>query len=150
MHVNQQVRQEAASRLDGTSLVAVSTNQGWNLDPDRLPAAIIGTRTDRVERSSKPWDGHEELERREVELTVEVVADGEKETLDDDLDGLRAEIESAIGADDDFGGLAGMVVHTGGTLTMATDEEGDRWFAFLVLAWEIEVWTERGDPEVAV
>jgi hypothetical protein len=152
VHVNRQVRDEAATRLnDVGGLAAVSTNQGWNLRVDLLPAAIVGTRTDTVEDGTKQWSADvDRTELRTIELTVEIVADGEKETLDDDMDALRADVEAALGADVDFGGLAGRVQHTGGELVLGTDEEGNRWFAFLVLTWEIEVWTEAGNPEVAL
>jgi hypothetical protein len=151
VHVNRQVREEVESRLEGIgALEAISTNQGWNLRAERLPAAIIGTRSDEVENSAKMMPEVDRLQRRLLQLTVTVVLDGEKETLDDDADALRATIEARVEEDHDLGGLAGDVEHTGADMELGTDEEGRRWFAFLTMSWEIEVWTDAGNPEVAV
>ena len=57
-----------------------------------------------------------------------VVARGDSDTLDDDLDDLRAQIEPAVY--DTLTPLSAFPVqHTGGELDMLADEEGDRWFA---------------------
>lgn len=144
MHVNRQVREAVKTRLDATALFAsVSTNRSANLVETELPAAIIGTGLDEVEQATK--DGRE---RRAVTLTVVVVADGAEPTLDDDLDALRVGIELALS--DQLGGLVTNMAHTGGELDLGTDEDGERWFAFLVLSWTLQVWTQRGDPETAL
>ncbi|HSH45107.1 MAG TPA: hypothetical protein VK966_04595 [Longimicrobiales bacterium] len=144
MHVNRQVREAVKEALDGlTSLASVSTNRSTDLLDEHLPAAIIGTSSDEVAEESK--GGHE---RRVILLAVTIAADGLAQGLDDDLDAIRAEIETALAGD--LGGLAMRVEHTGGELDMGTDEDGERWFAFLTLTWDVEVWTETGDPETAL
>lgn len=151
MHVNRQVRDEFRSRLLGISAIAsATTNRGADLTDSDLPAAIVLTGTDEVSVESKPTATERALLRREIPVEVVVVADGDSETLDDDLDALRASAEAAIAADDDLGGLAQDVTHTGADLDMGTDEEGHRWYAFLTLGWTVVVWTREGDPETAL
>lgn len=151
MHVNEQIRAEFETRILGVSAIgSAHTNRGPNLTDADLPAAIIQTPSDEVSIQSKPTSTTRQLERREIEVVVVVVADGDSETLDDDLDDLRASIEVAVGADDDLGGIAHEVIHNGIELDMGTDDEGARWYAFLSLMWNVEVWTYKGDPETAI
>lgn len=145
MHVNQRVREAAADLIGDTgSFGAVYTNRSANLLDASLPIAVVGTGVDTVATETKddPPD-----ERRQITMTVTIVADGSSETLDDDLDALREGVEEALAGD--LGGLADFVEHTGAELDMGTDEDGDRWFAFYALSWEVTVWTTQGDPEVS-
>lgn len=146
MHVNQQIREAARERLEELTTISPSsifTNRSANLTDAELPAVIIGTGTDTVEVMTK-----DQLERREITLTVVIIADGDAYDLDDDLDTLRSEVEVAMAGD--LGGIATGIEHTGAELEMGTDEEGDRWFAFYALSWRVEAWTEQGTPEVAI
>lgn len=127
-------------------LASISTNRGRNLADADLPAVVIGTGSDDVALATKP---PLPLEQRIVTVTVVIVADGETETLDDDLDTLRERIEIAMAQDQDLGGLAKRVVHTGGELDMGSDEDGERWYGFLALSWLVEIWTQLGDPVTA-
>lgn len=141
MHINQRIRETVRDLLEGApGLAAVYTSRSQDLTRSDLPAAVIGTGTDTVEGATK--DG---LERREITLTIVVVADGEQETLDDGLDEIRAQIERRVagGLDD----LAVGVEHTGADLDMGTDEDGDRWFAFYALSWRVTVFTQQGEPD---
>lgn len=143
MHVNRQVREAARCRLEDAGVVAVFTNHGVDLLGDQLPAAIVSTGLDEVEGGSK--DG---LERRSITLTVVIVAAGDSDTVDDNLDDLRVAVEEAMS--DDLGGLAQAMEHTGSELELGTSEDGDEWFAFLALSWTVQIWTEKGNPEVAL
>lgn len=140
MHVNQRVREAARERVEGTDLFAhVFTHRTANLVDAQLPAVVITTSTDEVAVQTKD---DPPSERRRIELMITIVADGESETLDDDLDDLRAAIEDVMQGD--LGGSAWCSEHTGGALELA--EAGDRWFAFYALSWEVTVWTEQGSP----
>lgn len=148
MHVNRQVRDRVAAELEATSLQTVSSNRGRDLlDPD-LPAGIVGTGDDEVEPFNKGYKGGTPEEIRSIELTVTIVANAASETLDDDLDALRAQIEPLVFKALD--GLALNVRHVGGSLDVMPDDEGAKWYAFLVLAWEVRVPTEIADPERAL
>ena len=147
MHVNRQVREAAAAALASTSLQSISSNRAIDLLETDLPAGVVGTSIDTVERWNKGvGKGKDPEDLRTIELTVSVVARGDSETLDDDLDALRAQIEPVV-----YSALAPLsalpVQHTGGELDMLADEEGSRWFAVLELTWEIRIATELGDPE---
>lgn len=148
-HVNQQARDVVKSRLVALDVFgSVSSNRGADLVDSELPAAIVQTDRDAVEDASKAWadDG---LESRKLELAVVIVADADEDGLDDTLDALRAQVEAAIGADDTLGGIAKRAEHTGGELDLGRIEDGERWYAFLALTWEVEMWTHKGDPETA-
>lgn len=145
MHVNQQVREAVKKRLDEIAAfppLSVFTNRTANLRDADLPAVVINTTSDEVSLETKDEPPEE---RRVIDLTVVIVADGDVETLDDDLDDLRARVEQALA--DDLGGLAFHMEHTGAELDMGADEDGHRWYAFLALSWTVEVWTLKGQPE---
>ena len=143
-HVNKQVRDAVAAAL-GSILATVSTNRAADLFAADLPAGVVGTATDAVE----PWSKGPPLEElRTIELAVVVVAEGESDALDDDLDELRVQIEPAVLTA--VASIARHARHTGGEIDLGSDEEGERWFAFLSLSWEIEIVTAVGDPETAL
>lgn len=150
MHVNTQVRYKVRDLIEPIpGLCGVFVNRTADLLDQSLPAAVIQTTTDEVVAGAKQGKDLGPLERRTISLTVVIVMDGGSEQLDDQLDELRSEIEARIGSDDTLGGLAKRVEHRGGDLDLMADEDGERWYAFLALAWEVEVWTELGKPEVA-
>lgn len=142
-HVNQQVREQAKEQLVSHGFGTVYTNDGPDLADAVFPAAVLTTRTDSVEVRSQ--DG---LERRLITLTGVIVADGDSDTLDDDMDDLRALAEAALAGD--LNEIAHSVEHTGGELDMGKEEEGERWYAFYTLTWQVEAWTRAGAPEVAL
>ncbi|MCK9494151.1 MAG: hypothetical protein M0R75_01465 [Dehalococcoidia bacterium] len=143
MHVNRRIREAIRERLEEADVFAdVYTNRPGALSAARLPAAVIATSTDEVALQDKD---DPPSERREIEVTVTIVGDGESESVDDDMDELRSLVEEKLAGDLD--GLAWYMEHTGGALEMASDEEGDRWFAFYVLSWRVLMWTTQGNPE---
>ena len=150
-HVNTQVREVFASRLAAVAgMTSVFSNRGADILDGHMPAAVIATERDEVVEDSGGYSGGPALEKREVDVAVTLVISGtDTDTIDDDVDGFRAKCEAAIAADADLGGLAFNVFHTGAELEMGTDEEGERWYAFLTMTWMVQVWTERGDPETA-
>lgn len=148
-HVNQQVREAAEGRLEAIAGLTVVTGRGMSLIDSDLPAALVATASSDAELSTKGDATTGPTELREIDLTVVVVAEGDSPTLDDEMDGLQAQVESALGADN-LGGLAHLIEFTGHELDLATDEEGERWYAFLGLAWRVSLFTELGEPEVAL
>lgn len=143
MHANRQIREAVRERLEAIpGIPAVYTNRSADLTDVDLPAVVIVTPTDevRTETSDDPPRQH-----RQVQLTVVVIADGEAEGLDDDLDELRVDIERALAGDLD--GLAWYMEHTGAELDVRPAEDGERWYAFLAMSWTVEVWTNEGTPE---
>lgn len=143
MHVNQQVREAIKAKLLNTGAFAmVATNRGANLEEVDLPAAIITTTSDDITTETKD----EPIpERRIIRVSVVIVADAAMEDLDDRMDDLRVEVEKALAGDLD--GIAFRVEHAGATLEVGTDEEGQHWFAFYALEWEVELWTRQGQPD---
>lgn len=143
MHINRRIRQAIRERLEAADVFAdVFTNRPGSLSDKRLPAAVITTGTDEVSVQDKDAPP---AERRSIEVSIMIVGDGESESVDDDMDELRSQVEQRLAGDLD--GLAWFMEHTGGSLELATDEDGDRWFAFYALSWRVEVWTEQGNPE---
>jgi hypothetical protein len=149
-HVNKQIRDAFKARIATVEAVGtVDSNRGADLLEADLPAVVVETGRDVVEPGSKPYKGAAALERRTVEVTAVIVAEADA-ALDDTLDALRSSIETAVRSDDTLGGIATEVRHTGGELDVGADEEGERWFAFYALGWEVVVWTHEGAPETAV
>lgn len=144
-HVNQQVREKVRDLLVDTDLRGLFTNRGPDLLDEHLPAGVIGTSTDEVQTRSKDVPPKE---KRTVSVTVALVVDGDAQDLDDQLDRYRVQVESRMVGD--LGGLVHRLEHTGADLDMGADEEGERWYAFYVLSWEVDVWTIQGDPETAL
>ena len=149
-HVRKQVRDEVATRL-GTidALAEVTSNRGGDLLLSHLPAAVVQTLVERSGQATKAAYGVEPLERRTIQLAVVVVLDAEMEELDDAADALAAAIEPVVAEDGRLGGIAKRVDYVGMDLDVQRDEDGDRWFGFMALEWEVEVWTARGTPETA-
>lgn len=146
MHVNQQAREAAKTRVLSTSITEAHTSWAANFLDGQLPVAVIETSTDEVQNATK---GLDETERRTVTLMVTLALDAaDPLDLHDEADDLRAEIEAALA--DDLGGLAKRMEHTGGELEMMSDEDGEHWFAFYALSWMVELWTVRGEPEEAL
>lgn len=149
-HVNTQVRDVVETRLkEIKDFEDVDQNVGSNIEAQWLPAARILTPNDTVEAVTKT-KGTEPMDRRTIELNVVLVVSGAEAGLDTDLDALRVKVEGKLAQDDNLGGIAKRVTHTGAELDIGTDEDGEEWMAFLLLTWEVEVWTARGNPEVAL
>lgn len=149
-HVNQQIRDAVAATLRANvpALVQVDTNRAPDLIDADLPAGIVSTLTDEVERWSKGTSVEGPTELRMVQLVVVVVAHGESATLDDDMDALRVAIEPLVGPA--LASIARVATHTGSELDMGSDEDGSEWYAFLSLSWMVEVVTPVGDPETVI
>lgn len=148
-HVNKQIRDIVADAITGLgALQTVSTNRAEDLLHADLPAAVVGTGSDTVTRWNKGTKDTGPEELRTIALTVAVIVDGDNGALDDELDALRSNIEFAV--DFSLHDRVHEIRHTGGELDMASDEEGARWFAFMVLSWEVEVPTEVGVPTKAL
>ncbi len=149
MHVNRQVRDAVAASLEtGTTLESVFTNRQSDLIDADLPAGVVATGSDDVSRFTKGTSSTGPTELRTIPMAIVVVAYGDSETLDDDMDALRAEIEPLIGPA--LASIARVARHTGSELDIGTDEEGGSWYAFLALTWEVEVVTAVGDPETPI
>lgn len=148
-HVNRQARDAVeAALVASTSLDSVSTNRQTDLEDLELPAAIVLTGSDVVERFSKGTSVSGPTELRTIELGVAVVLYGDSETVDDEADALRVQIEPLIGSA--LAGLVRVARHTGSELDVLQAEDGESWYAVLLLMWEVEIVTPVGDPETAI
>lgn len=144
-HVNRQIRDAVkAAILASDQLRTVTSTQVSLLDAE-LPAAAVSTLQDAVEPFSK---GPPVQEVRTVSLTVALVVESAPEDVEDELDGLRAIVEPLVPTA--LASIARLLRHTGSEQDMGTDEDGERWFGFLVLGWEVDVVTAVGNPEVAL
>jgi hypothetical protein len=145
MHVNQQARDAVAAALDALSFTIVRTTSAEDLLDVDMPSALVLTPADTVE----PWSkGPPPEELRTVALGIILAIEGEPETLQADLDALRVQVEPVVATA--LTSIARHVRHTGGESETLADEEGERWFAFLALAWDVEIVTALGDPETAL
>lgn len=145
-HVNQQLRDAVKAALQARAEIrTVAAGQASDLLDADMPAVVVATAADQVE----PWSkGPPVQEVRTVALTVVVVIEGDPDTIEDSLDALRVIVEPEVVTA--VASLARHVRHTGSELDVGTDEDGERWFAFLALSWEVEIVTAVGNPEAAL
>jgi hypothetical protein len=144
-HVNQQVRDAVTEALrDSEAFRTVQSTQA-NLVDAELPAAAPATLSDTVEPFSK---GPPRQEIRTVALTIALVIEGDADSVENDLDALRTTVEGLVPTALDS--IARELQHTGSEQELAEDEDGERWYGFLVLAWDVFIVTAVGDSEVAL
>lgn len=147
-HVNKQVRDAIkAALLESEAFRAVTSSQVSLVDTE-MPAAAVATGTDAVEPHSKGTSSSAPRELRTITLTVAIVLEADPEDVEDELDALRVVVEPLIPTA--LASIARQLRHTGSQQDLLEDEEGERWFGALVLAWEVEVVTAVGDPETAL
>lgn len=147
-HVNRQIRDAVKQALrDSEAFRAVTSSQVSLVDTE-MPAAAVSAGNDTVEPHSKGTSTTPARELRTLPLTVAIVTESDPETVEDDLDALRATVEPLVVTA--LAGIARLLSHTGSQQDLLEDEEGERWFGALVLAWEVEVVTAVGDPETAL
>lgn len=142
-HVRQQLREAAESRLTGLATTGTRVFKHHRaLGPNDYPALRVTTMNERSEAVGGDCD----VLVRTIELLVEAWAAGGDE-LEETLDTIAAETETAIGTDDTFGGLA---THTTLTATeKRIDAEGRRRVGVLVMTFEASVTTGAGAPNTA-
>lgn len=142
-HVKRQIRERAGVTLTGLSLTGsnVFESRLYALNNSDLPCIIISTDGSEIETVSTGSGVGGDVQRRVIELVVVIKA---KETtdLDDVLDGIQAEIETAI-ANDTNPALGRAVL----TADEFDQQAGDQPTGTMTLNYQVEVYTAAKDAE---
>ncbi len=144
-HVRRQIREAVETVLDGLpSGPNVVKPRGHAVARARLPAVRVVAREEAAEPDAMGDGGT--LARR-LTLTVEGLAEG-GDDLENVLDGLASEVETAVGADPTFGGLVedSWLAST----EIAVGEPGERRTGAIELGFAVLYRTARGAPTVAL
>ncbi len=139
-HVRKQIRDYIAALLADltTTETRVFTNRVHSMNQKSLPGLIVYTVEEEVEEVAIGG-----ILNRVLDVAVEayVATSG---NIDDDLDRIAAEVETAIGADITIGGLANHV--TLSTTDYFMDDEGKKKMGVARLVFQIQYRTTQADP----
>lgn len=143
-HVRKQIRDNIASALTGLSTTGanVSVTRVYPFAEAKLPRISIYTRS---ELSEYTTIGSARTQVRTLSVAVEVMV---KTSIDDDLDQIASEIESALASDVTRGGLAKDTRVVGFEAEFSGD--GDQPVGSAVISVDVDYVTIEGNPEVSV
>lgn len=143
-HVRQQIREAAALDVTGlaTSGSRVYQSRVKVLGDAHLPCLLVSTEGEVIEVATV--HGPAILDRR-LTLSVTAVAKA-TDNLDDTLDTMAAEVETALG-DSILGGLAKSLVLQSITPSM---EQAEKGVGALDLRFEVNYMTEANAPSTAI
>lgn len=145
-HARQLIREAAAAQLTGLATTAgrVYAARVHPLGPAGIPAILVFTNQEQVISES-------EFAPREQRRTLELVIEGYARLsadVDDQLDQIASEIETAIAADTTLGDTARDCELT----SINTDlfGEGDQFMGLLTMTYSVLYFTTEGAPTVAL
>lgn len=142
-HVNRQLREAAIVLLTGLPTTGARVHS-YRVNPldggTELPALIVRAPAD----SAEPQTIHSGLYQRSIELVVTAYAAAVAD-LDDTLDEMRKEIETALGVPFTVGGRQVDAVYQGSSLDMIA---GERPAAELELRFRVDLYHAANAPDV--
>jgi hypothetical protein len=145
-HARQRIREAATAQLTGLTAAYdhVYAARVHPLSPAGLPAILVFTNQEQVISESEfaPRE-----QRRTLELVIEAYARLSAD-VDDQLDQIAAEVETAIAGDVTLGGTA----RDCELISINTDlfGEGDQFMGLLTLTYHVLYFTTEGAPTVAL
>jgi hypothetical protein len=142
-HVRKQLRDSIKTALETATGLSVHTNRVEDLVGIDLPAIVVLTDTETAERLDKSGALH-----RQITAAIVLIVDGASVTLDEELDAFSVSIETALGGDPPSPAYQIDLLST--ELDLQSDEDGDRWFGYLVLEYTANVFTTKADPTAAI
>lgn len=151
-HVRAQIR--AAAKTLVTGLATTGNNvweaRNWNLPQSELPALIVYARNDSADYEGETATMGPCSPDRALDLRVEgyVRASILGLNVDAALDGIAAEVETAIYTDPTFGGLA--ISTELGETEIRLDNEGENTVGVIDIGFNVTYRTVEGLPETAV
>ncbi|WP_040475641.1 hypothetical protein [Paramagnetospirillum caucaseum] len=147
-HVRQQVRGAVVTALTGlaTTSSRVFASRDARIKPAEMPALCVYTTSESCRTTDKQGG-----QQRDIELVVEGHA-AQAAELDDKLDLIASEVETALFADWSLGGLAvGLVLDRTSIGLLAEDEHGraiDPKIGLIRLTFTVTVLTIEGSPDM--
>lgn len=148
-HARRQIREAVQAALTGLDTTAdrVFTGRPWPLQEGELPGIVIVIPSESViDDGSAFGDGAEAIVGRQASLIVLGYDQGED--IEDRLDQIALEVETAMAADPTFGGLVKDSELAGSSL--AVDGDGRKRAGEIRLTYTVWYRTTRGDPATAL
>lgn len=111
-HARQQIREAVASRVTGLTTTGSNVHESWVYSHDTLPDLSVYTGREIVLEEGKTLGNRQRIG---LEIVIEArakPAEGE-DSYDDQLDTICAEVQTAMAADSDLGGLMELCVYQG-------------------------------------
>lgn len=143
-HARQQIREALGTALTGlaTTGVNVYTNRVYTLAGLNLPALVISVKQERAEQITPTTF------QRASSVTIEGYVKGTA-NIDDTLDTIAVEVETALWGDDVLKGL-GKWLRFNGTEIDFTGGESEKPVGVIRLSYDILYVTAGGDPETTL
>ena len=145
-HVRKQIRDAITTAVTGLTTTAgnVFPSRVYNLEKTKLPALLIYTND---ESSSVQTINLPRTTQRRLEVIIEAVAKSTT-TLDDDLDTIIKEVETAMAGDVTFGGLSKDSMLT--LIEIGLTGNGDQPTGNAKLTFTVEYYILENNPTVAI
>lgn len=145
-HLSRQIRAAAASAVTGLATTGTNVHEQrvYPLDEAGLPALLVYLGDEEVEALSLSTTP---TQRRLIELFIAGVVH-DTDPVDDTLDAIAKEVETALLADGTLGGLAKQITLTG--TSRDAEVEGTKVAAAIELAFAVEYHTRAGTPDAQV
>lgn len=144
-HVRQQIREAVATAITGlASAASVHQSRVYDLEAGDLPAFKVYTLSEGSERDSLSYPRGT---RRQLQVVVEAAAKAAAD-LDDTLDTLCAEVETAIAADISLGGLSQDAYLE--TTQIEFNDGGDQPHGTATMSWVVEYRVRETAPEAVL
>lgn len=138
MHARQAIREAAAAAVTGLALTGARVFQSRMRAQEDLPCLLVTTNEERVDR---PDIG--ELEERDVEIEFLGVAKAAAD-VDDTLDSIAEQVETALGANHTLGGRVKRMQLT--ALRPEFDDELEQPVGLMRITYRATYYTNAGVP----
>lgn len=147
-HVRQQIRERIATNVTGLTTTGARVYQSrvYNLEAANLPGLLVYSNNETSERDTMGILANQDLDR-----TLELVIEGYASTasnLDDVLDLIAEEVETAVAADPTCNGLSKDLFLSETTISLTG--EGDSPAGVLSLTFEVSYRTTTTAPGTAL
>ena len=147
-HVRQQIRERIATNVTGLTPTGARVYQSrvYNLEAANLPGLLVYSNNETSERDTMGILANQDLDR-----TLELVIEGYASTasnLDDVLDLIAEEVETAVAADPTCNGLSKDLYLSETTISLTG--EGDSPAGVLALTFEVSYRTTTTAPGTAL
>lgn len=142
-HVRKLLRDRVTLMLTGLPTTGGRTRQNRASPLAKMAGISLAVRTPGETAEDHSMGGGQQ---RTVNLRCDLATKGsDEESVADLLDLAAVEVEKTFAADQTIGGLAETYQYRGATMLISL--EGERTVGALSLAFEVLVFTDRGDPE---
>lgn len=150
-HARQQIREAVAAALAANATTAgrVYQSRVWPVAEDRLPCLLVFTRREQSARDAQASSTSSWAQARAVELVIEGIVAAAEATMDDTLDTIAGEVETALAAAGDLGGQV-KDIELGSTALEQRARDGERAVGAVQLVYAVSYRTREGVPDTII